>query len=694
MPLAETAAAETPAASHWRPRAALIIADLIAFDRSRLGWVLAIRTMIGLLLPLLLARAFDMPALVWVGLGAFLLAIGDCIDDGDRLQALRLVFGGLLGSLALATGVLAGGNLTLAILGMLFWGVLTGLLGVYGNAFATMSLPIAWAYVELGLPDPTHTLSDALSRGALFAVGGGLNVLLTFGLRIGGPYAPLRARTAAVYQALASYLAASPTGSAISPETQVRAALAEARRVALEVRRHAQGASTDLQRQLVLIEIGDRLFSLLGAFKEEERQPPLQVMKAIAALGTSLRSREPPATLAVIRSELGPERHAPSEVLSTRKLDPAVLDQRLRQETSNALLVALGDEVPRGELAEPMLATWFAAIAVPLLAVLDRNSIVARHALRFALVAAMAVVVFWVFPKPFGYWVPLTVTVVLKPYAGMTLSRTVQRVAGTMLGILAGVVLMPLLPTETSRFLFFAIAFFWMMAVLPFNYSLAILFLSAGLVPFEHVLNPGLGENIGLLRLAATLVGAFLAFFGGHLLWPSFERRVLPALLRASISSMQAYAHGVLRAANGDAVDPADVAQARRHAGMDITNLQATLQHAMTELGGKPRMIEAVLRASTALQRMMMTFNALMNAAPALAGDSPGLTSFAGVYVRALERLAAGTTTPALDEIRTAMPALQDTPASTLVRRELERATSEFEMLRDALGAAKGSRET
>ena len=297
--------------------------------------------------------------------------------------------------------------------------------------------------------------------------------------------------------------------------------------------------------------------------------------------------------------------------------------------------------------------------------------IVARHALRFAVVTAIAVVVFWVFPKPFGYWVPLTVTVVLKPYAGMTLVRTVQRSIGTILGILVGVMLTPLLPTTASQLVLVGITFFGMMAVLSFNYGLAILFLSAGLVPFEHVLNPDLDENVGLLRLAATLIGAFLAFLGGHLMWPSFERRALPALLRSTVTSMQAYADSVLRVANGDAGDPADVARARRRAGMEITNLQATLQRAMTELGGEPRTIEAILRSSTALQQMMVTFNALMNAAPVFAGGSPGLAPFASAYVRALGGHRADTTKPSLEEIRMAIPVPRDTPVSTFVRREL-----------------------
>ena len=155
----------------WPTRARLLAADLIAFDPSRLGWALAFRTTSGLALPLLLAHALDQPHLVWIGLGAYLLAIGDS-DDGDRAQSMRIAVGAILGGFALATGVLAGASLATTLAGMTVWGRLTGMISVFGNAFAAMSLPIAWACVELGLPAADHTLTNALTIGGLFALSG------------------------------------------------------------------------------------------------------------------------------------------------------------------------------------------------------------------------------------------------------------------------------------------------------------------------------------------------------------------------------------------------------------------------------------------------------------------------------------------------------------------------------------------
>ena len=64
-----------------------------------------------------------------------------------------------------------------------------------------------------------------------------------------------------------------------------------------------------------------------------------------------------------------------------------------------------------------------------------------RHALRFGVLTAAAVAVQRLWDPPFGYWIPLTVSVVLKPYAGTTLVRGAQRLTGTVAGVAVGIVI-------------------------------------------------------------------------------------------------------------------------------------------------------------------------------------------------------------------------------------------------------------
>src|SRR6185436_9875313 len=104
------------------------------------------------MLPFVASYVLEQPFLIYVGIAGFLLAIGDSVDDGDRLQFFRTALGAILGAMAIACGVLAGASLAWALAGALFWCGVAGLMGAYGNAYAALGLPIAWAFVELGMP--------------------------------------------------------------------------------------------------------------------------------------------------------------------------------------------------------------------------------------------------------------------------------------------------------------------------------------------------------------------------------------------------------------------------------------------------------------------------------------------------------------------------------------------------------------
>jgi uncharacterized membrane protein YccC len=202
---------------------------------------LALRGVLGLMLPVLLARALDLPVLDLVGIAAFLLTFGDVTGSEEPQQPIRLAIGAVLGAAALASGVIAGSHTVAATAGMLAWGAMAGLLGAYGNAGAAMGLPVVWTYLELGLTTPVHTLWHAFALAALYAVGGVWAVTLALLINVIGPFGPLREQVAKCYAVLGAYLegtlrahANPPAPDVISPETRVRQAIARLKFLFLE----------------------------------------------------------------------------------------------------------------------------------------------------------------------------------------------------------------------------------------------------------------------------------------------------------------------------------------------------------------------------------------------------------------------------------------------------------------------------
>ena len=620
------------------------LTELLAAESWRPDPRLALRGTLGLMGPVVVGRALDLAALDLVGIAAFLLTFGDVTGSEQPRQLIQLGIGTVLGATALASGVIAGSHTGAATAGMFTWGVVAGLLGAYGNAGAAMGLPVAWAYLELGLTTPVHTIGHALALAALYAVGGVWAVILASVINVIGPYGPLRERTVECYAALATYLESTlrphrnpPAFDAVSPETRVRQTIASARLVAARTRQGQQATSEVGQRLLALVELADQLFSLGAALGDSlavsapSHSDPV-LIEAVHVIAVAIARRidiDTEATHRLVRR---------LEWLRNQKADDDAsgLRARIAGVLLTALHAAAGEaSVPAGAVANArsLCEPW--RPVEPLRACLTLNSIVLRHALRFGVLTAMAVAVQRLWDPPFGYWIPLTVSVVLKPYAGTTFTRGAQRLTGTFAGVAVGLVVSAMISGWAAQAVAVASAFFLLLAVLPINYTWAIFFLSAGVVPFEAMLTGSVESQIGLFRIVNTAVGGALAMVGGWLLWLSSEVGTLQPMTAATMRAMAHYAACIIGAFAAEA----DLEQAHRQAGLMNSNLQAVFQRTMRELDGEPARFQGYLLTVTMLQRLLVSLNTLrvIGILPELA--LPERERFAGDVALELKRL-------------------------------------------------------
>lgn len=590
------------------------LTGLLAPESWRPDPRLALRGILGLMVPVLVGRALDLPTLDLVGIAAFLLTFGDVTGSEQPRQLIQLGIGTVLGATALASGVIAGSHTGAASAGIFTWGAIAGLLGAYGNAGAAMGLPVAWAYLELGLTTPVHTTGHALALAALYAVGGVWAVILASLINVIGPYGPLRERTIECYATVATYLESTlrahrnpPTFDAISPETRVRQTIASARLVAARTRQGQQATSEVGQRLLALVELADQLFSLGAALGDSltvaapSHFDPVLIEAVHAIAGTIAGRTDTGATHRLV---------CRLERLCNQEADDDT--SRLRARIARVLLTALhaaageasaaGGAVPD---AWNLRGPW--RPVEPLRACLTLESVVLRHALRFGALTAAAVAVQRLWDPPFGYWIPLTVSVVLKPYAGTTFTRGAQRLTGTVAGVAVGLVVSAMISGWAAQAVAVTSAFFLSLAVLPINYAWAIFFLSAGVVPFEAMLTGSAESQIGLFRIVNTAVGGALAMVGGRLLWLSSEVGTLQRLTAATMRAMARYAACIMGALAAEA----DLEQAHRQAGLMNSNLQAVFQRTMRELDREPARFHGYLLAVTMLQRLLVSLNTL-----------------------------------------------------------------------------------
>ena len=152
---------------------------------------------------------------------------------------------------------------------------------------------------------------------------------------------------------------------------------------------------------------------------------------------------------------------------------------------------------------------------------LGTSSEAGRHALRLAVVTAIAEVIARAADLPHGYWAVLTIFIVLRPDYSSTLYRGLQRAAGTVVGAGLGVGTALLGRVSTTALLIgIGVSLLAAFAVFTVNYLLYAVFLT----DFVVVLLAMLGlppDTTAVDRLIGTGIGTGLAILA-YLLWPTW----------------------------------------------------------------------------------------------------------------------------------------------------------------------------
>ena len=140
-----------------------------------------------------------------------------------------------------------------------------------------------------------------------------------------------------------------------------------------------------------------------------------------------------------------------------------------------------------------------------------------RHAVVMALAVGPVVYLVLALDVPHGYWIALTLTVVLRPFHDETRRKALQRVAGTIGGVVLSLLLAAVLPVWGVGV---ALALCLVMVIaygLTGDYTKQVLFLT------PTVVLVGSADQVGVMvaeRGVATFVGAVLAgLIGTGLAW-------------------------------------------------------------------------------------------------------------------------------------------------------------------------------
>ncbi|GAB4033545.1 FUSC family protein [Spirosoma gilvum] len=217
------------------------------------------------------------------------------------------------------------------------------------------------------------------------------------------------------------------------------------------------------------------------------------------------------------------------------------------------------------------------------------DSIVFRYAVRLS----MAMLIGFVLTKllPYGhhsYWVLLTIAVILKPAFSLTKQRNIERIIGTFVGGLMGVLVLTLIPDKMVHFWFMVLFMLGTYSTQRTYYIVMVICVT----PFILILFSFLGTSyLGVAeeRFFDTLLGGAIALVAGYLFFPQWESDQLVPPMSAVLKANVRYVQLLLDSLSGRSIALVDYKLARKEVYVTSANLGAAFERMVSEPKHKQR---------------------------------------------------------------------------------------------------------
>ena len=533
-------------------------------------WPQMIRAALAICVPLSASMALGRGTLgVLPAMGGLLGTLAD--TGGPYLNRVKRVgAAGLLGgAVGLAIGSVTHGHGWLAVLALVavagVSGVISGVSDIGSVTGLQLLLYTSLGAGPLGAQRPVwHTVAGFLA-GVIWAL-----ILIVPGW-LRAPYGQEQRDVAAVYTALAELLRSVGTDRFTARRQALTSALNTAYDELLTARSTAAGRNRRRTRLVSALNASLLIAEAAVALGVAGTRPPPLAIEVVSRLGDAIRNDTPPPMIPPPWDDR-----------------PAML--ALLDAIAAAARGAQGGPGGYEGAGSPPAHGGFRGVVPP------GNQ---GRVFTLRLMACMGVAGFVseVLPLQRSYWVPLTVAIVLKPDLGSVFARALQRGIGTIVGAVAGAVLLVLVH---GAWLLIPLAV--LAALLPYgrlrNYGLLSTFLTPLVVILVDLLSPA-GWRLAEDRLIDTLIGCAIVLLVGFAPWPMSWYAHLPRQFAQTVRDVGQYMQAAL-----DPASPSARARMRRSTYRALADMRAEFQRTMSEPPSISRRATAWWPAAVALEQI------------------------------------------------------------------------------------------
>lgn len=206
-----------------------------------------------------------------------------------------------------------------------------------------------------------------------------------------------------------------------------------------------------------------------------------------------------------------------------------------------------------------------------------------RYAIRLTLAMVIGYIASQMLALSHTYWVLLTIITILKPVYNVTRRRNVQRVLGTLAGVVAASIILYFVSNTTVLLVLLVGCMLMAYSLLRIHYLGFVIFLTTYIIITFHFLNPVEFQTLIGERLIDTLIGSVIAGIAARFIFPVWEHENIKGTMQKVLEANRDYFNTAWKHIASPAEKEYNTARA--NAIVALTNLSNNFQQMLAEPG-------------------------------------------------------------------------------------------------------------
>jgi uncharacterized membrane protein YccC len=261
---------------------------------------------------------------------------------------------------------------------------------------------------------------------------------------------------------------------------------------------------------------------------------------------------------------------------------------------------------------------------------LNMHSNIFRHSLRVSLALVLGYLgAFWL-PVGHDYWIMLTIIVILKPAYSLTRKRNIERLAGTVGGVIVAAFLLYTIHENAVLLSILMLSMIITYSLIRTRYLPSVVFMTIYIVIAFHLLKSGDTKSVLRDRLVDTAIGSAIAFATVFLLPPRWEHETILDLASDLVEANRNYFNYIAGAFSGETFLNNPYRLKRKATYVALANLGDAFQRMLNEPKSKQQKGEQ-LHQLIVSSHVLVSHIATLSAYRQQYGTDYGLPAFARV---------------------------------------------------------------